>query len=116
MSTGYWGKLYKSFKIQYGAPYPRVRLPTDADLDQYEAESHLLLPQSYRGFIKVFGPGELLREFRFRAPSYRSLNDAIDLSLLNDWVQEQLSPRVLKRMTDPDQLRRCVFFCSKGDG
>ena len=35
-------------------------LPTDADLDRFEADSGYRLPAGYRGFIKVFGPGVLL--------------------------------------------------------
>lgn len=50
---------------QWGKPTP---LPTEAEMDAFEAAHGFKLPPSYRAFLRVFGPGDVNFKFRVAAP------------------------------------------------
>jgi hypothetical protein len=53
-----WLALYETFHILANSSR-EIPPPSVTDLDEYESLSGLLLPAGYRGFIRVFGAGEL---------------------------------------------------------
>jgi hypothetical protein len=73
-----WKDFYDTLVVVpgYGEPVPK---PTIAQLDQFEAETGLRLPRSYREYITVFGPGEFPCILRIAAPGYPHLNWRADL-------------------------------------
>lgn len=73
-----WREFHDSLVIVpgYGEAVPK---PTDAQLDQFEAETGVRLPKSYREYITVFGPGEFPCILRIAAPGYPRLNWRADL-------------------------------------
>ncbi len=106
-----WQQFYDSLVIEpfYGVP---VTKPTVAQLDQFEAEAGFRLPQSYRDYILVFGPGRLLKDLDIAAPGY-------DGSLFWDLqrMQQNMQPRehwiASSPEVDRDRLRRLSYFCSR---
>jgi hypothetical protein len=106
-----WHGFYASLVIVpgYGHLVPK---PTEAQLDQFEAETGLPLPQSYRNFIKVFGPGEFPCVLLVAAPGYAQLNCRADLLSANrsyGYTPEQIADSGLP--TDQrDRLLRPFYF------
>jgi hypothetical protein len=56
--------------------------PTTKAMASFEKRNNLVLPPSYKEFIKQFGPGEIGSILRIAAPGYPSLTEW-DLELLN---------------------------------
>lgn len=121
MSNNEWVTLFRSVELKpvNGRELSR---PDDAQLDVFERASGFRFPQSYRGFIKVFGPGELADRFVVRAPGYAiqgrsdvvgGFNETVDIQAFNASLpirmpSEQAYAR--KRYQDYDRLSRLVFF------
>jgi hypothetical protein len=81
-----WRSFYHTLAIVpgYGEPVPK---PTEAHLDQFEGQSGLRLPRSYRDYIIIFGPGELFADWKIAAPGYAGLADRWDLLQFHAAIQ-----------------------------
>lgn len=62
-----WQPLHESLAVTE-APGRASERPTDATLDAFERALGFELPESYREFVKLFGPGELAETVRIYAP------------------------------------------------
>lgn len=121
MSDNEWVRLLSTVELQpvNGRELPR---PSDAQLDAFENVSGFRFPQSYRAFIKVFGPGELGERFVIRAPGYAvkgnpdvvsGFNESVDIQAFNSALPIRIPSEqayVKKRYQDYDRLSRLVFF------
>jgi hypothetical protein len=106
-----WGAFYDTLAIVVGHGQP-VPKPTESQLDQFEAVTGLRLPNSYRQFIKVFGPGEFPCILRIAAPGYPNLNWRADLLSANrsyGYTPEQIVESGLSS-DQQDRLRRLFYF------
>lgn len=111
-----WRALYETFEVQ--DEHERVPPPTVEDLDRFEAETGIKLSAGYRGYIRVFGPGNLIvgsgdsmREMFIRSPYFPT--PSLDLRK----AVERL--RILK--DDPprgmdERTRRTIVFAHNGLG
>lgn len=92
-----------------------VEMPTDATVDQFERESGLTLPASYRAFATTFGAGELAGFYRVYAPlpkRYRFQGWLVyDLAAEN----ERLRPH-LDEYDCPGRPADYWVFCTNGGG
>lgn len=106
-----WREFHDSLVIEptYGEPGPK---PTVAQLDQFEAESGFRLPQSYREYILVFGPGKLFSDWYVAAPGYGA-SWRWDLQTLHENRRPQESWIDHYPQEHWDRLRRCRYFCAK---
>jgi hypothetical protein len=112
-----WTALRRTLSIPDHPHLKPLPKPTDASLDQFEAESGFRLPHSYRSFVKVFGPGVLAWDYDVRAPGYPEQGVDVDLATFNAHIKETLTKKqVLRQFEDPTQVRRVVFFCRQGNG
>ncbi len=70
------------------------------------------LPQSYRNFILVWGPGEFGTCVRITAPGYSDCGDTIDLKLMHSDFEEIRRDETLwlDGCDDPELFRRLVVF------
>ena len=57
MAGNYWRSLFRGI---WAVPdgYDPVSPPSEADLEQFEADFGIRLPESYRTFVLQFGAGE----------------------------------------------------------
>ncbi len=55
-----WESVYQRIQVLPRPNFVRVPPVTDAELDEAESQLGLRLPDSYRDFIKRFGPGDLV--------------------------------------------------------
>lgn len=116
-STRRWATLWRTLSIPNNLPAPPLAKPTDATLDQFEAEMGFRLPHTYRSFIKVFGPGVLAWDYRIFAPGYAEQGDSVDLAIFNAQIKETLAKKHgYQQLDDPTQARRVIFFCRVGGG
>ena len=79
-------------------------------LDDFEIQSGVKLPQSYRTFCTVFGAGELSECYRITVPGYSGEAAFVDLHNLNSEMHvglewEEYSP-------DPKQFQRAIIFAN----
>jgi hypothetical protein len=107
-----WQALYDSIEIaECSDPVPKPRV---ASLDAYERKAGFKLPQGYREFLRVFGPGEFGCGHSIGSPGYPGHSgESLDLTRLNlgfwanhseeDWA-------VAKFWDDMDRVRRMVLF------
>src|SRR5205085_8927147 len=102
---------YHSLEIRQPVGLRLLAKPTEAALKAFERRTKVKLPQSYRCFIKVFGPGELAYEYRFLAPGYPKHPDYIDMVKFNEDTKKRLTKDVLKSYRDPERIERLLFFC-----
>ena len=65
-----WREFYDALNIEPEGWEETVPKPTVEQLDRFEAETGFRLPQSYREYILVFGPGKLLTDWAIAAPGY----------------------------------------------
>src|SRR5690606_24984137 len=80
MNDDYWSLLHKRLLV-LGCPPHKVPLPkpTDELLAEFEQGRSFKLPAGYIAFLRIFGPGELVRVYRLRAPGYPDEGDTVDL-------------------------------------
>ena len=81
-----WRALYDKLEVR-GDDRTSLPRPTAKDLDRFEAETGVVLPAGYRGFIQVFGPGMIKasrNDVLIRSPYCRSehldLRRAVELT------------------------------------
>ena len=105
-----WQDFAGSVEVESGRkPLP---LPGDAALDQFEARTGFRLPDSYRSFIKTFGPGSLAYRFRITAPGDPKRGPRVDLDALrDDFVSVTSDGELEESYDDPERARRLVLFC-----
>ncbi len=107
-------------RLELYCPTGVDKRPDEADVDRYEAESGVKLPDDYRRFTLAYGPGSIAasHEFEFAAAGIPEAGVYGDLATFNPpggtsakfqgYSDEDLS-RTYGR--DPAWLRRLVFFC-----
>ncbi len=109
MTTNEWQQIYDDFNLMSCPTLPKLEA---AWLDAYEQETGWKLPQSYRDFILVWGPGEFGTCVRISAPGYADCGDTIDMGLMHAEFEDirRQEDLWLDDCTDPDLFRRLVVF------
>ncbi len=79
MSQSEWQQIHDKFNIILRAHRTYVEKPQESWLDAYEEEMGFKLPQSYRDFILVWGPGEFGTCVRIASPGYAGQGHTVDL-------------------------------------
>lgn len=101
-----WGDLERRLVI-YNEDGP-AKKPRPEDLDRYEAEDGFKLPEDYREFALLFGPGGLHR-FNFRTPGFPGSEWAnLGGRLVPDEYEDD--EWLVQVIGDPDLARRLVVF------
>jgi len=107
----YWEKFSKTLKIWREEDWEYVPPTPVEDLERFEREWDLPLPESYKAFLQTFGPGELARVFRFMAPYCP--DKSADLVPLNRGIRKD----ILKGETydsraeeDPDRMLGLLYI------
>jgi hypothetical protein len=125
MAKTNWVKLLKSLAIDQ--VNNRVEPPSDEALDEFEQATNVKLATSYRGYVKVFGPGRLGGEYVIRAPGYHvdgrsnaivNFNAQVDIQDFNRFLR-QLGPFQASRAThysDWDRINAMLFFADNSAG
>lgn len=113
MTRDYWHEFARTIRVREAYPGP-VRWPSDRVLDAYEARAGLKLPEGYRRFIRLFGPGELAGRFSIASPGYPSFTYRVDMDRLNEDFRRKPDDELEEFWDDPERARRMVMFCSTG--
>jgi hypothetical protein len=119
--TRRWESLWRTLVIRENTILPTLPRPTDATLNRFEQDTGFRLPQSYRAFAKVFGPGELAGDYHFFFPGYPG-NEHSDLAAVNARIRVRapggpdFESFISSFCRDPEQVRRMVIFCGTGHG
>ena len=100
-----WQELFDSLEIVVPPGYEPLPKPRIEDLDAYEARTGFRLPDSYRQFCLVFGPGALDGALDIRTPGFPD----DDLSTLND---RRISAERSRRYDNPQRAARMILFGS----
>ena len=110
MAGNYWRSLFRGI---WAVPdgYDPVSPPSEADLEQFEADFGIRLPESYRTFVLQFGAGELAQEFMIFAPRCQANSD-YDMTKFNQQFRRAFdkSKVLQKSYDDPQLIRRLLFF------
>jgi hypothetical protein len=102
-----WREFYALLVIR-PMPGEQLPLPTVADLDRFEAEVGFRLPQSYRDYMLVFGPGRLLADWDIAGPGNGTW--LWDLHRLDDLVRPREDDLDLYPGGEHDRIRRLRYF------
>ena len=111
-----WRPLQKTLQRTVPAGWQALPLPTTATLDAFEEQSGIRLPNSYREFMQLFGPGVLAENFLIFGPACEIR--PLDLGIYNkDWAKMwKRNPTLYERFyDDPAQARRLVIFSRTQD-
>jgi hypothetical protein len=112
-----WKKLYDSLDIEIDPGTPKGVKPTPAVISAYEAATGFKLPEDYCDFIQVFGPGELGRVFRIKAPGYPTLGFSADLDAFNSGFNRlRDNPESVGICERKEQFKRLHFFAATDGG
>lgn len=109
-----WQTLFDRTAIEI-KEYARF-LPAESDITRFELDWKFRLPQSYKSFIEVFGPGTLADEFLIRAPGCS--DSKYDLEHLNSDYRKGFAltlkrhPQLIPR---PEFLTSIIWFCTTFD-
>ncbi len=116
MSRAKWKKLYHSLvhrKPKLGEPQERAAPEV---LKEFESTYRLRLPESYKTFVEVVGPGEIGAYFIIYAPGYPNQRSGS----LEAFLEFHRSPEILKTKVetygDPAFIKRMVPFSSSIGG
>jgi hypothetical protein len=106
MSKKVWRFLRSRLAIE--PSIDQLRPVTRANLETFEQKQSLRLPNSYRSFCEVFGPGRVGDWFDIAAPGYRGKAATFSLEKLNRMAHDGLEYEVYSK--DPSQHARSLFF------
>jgi uncharacterized protein (TIGR02996 family) len=101
-----WQEFYDSLLVRPYGWHQTVPKPTVSQLDEFEAATGFRLPRSYREYILVFGPGQLLTDWDIAAPGYGG-SWSYDLQTMH----ENLSYRH-PRTDEQYPVDRWRYFCA----
>jgi SMI1 / KNR4 family (SUKH-1) len=109
-------ELFRNTIVQYVSYGEAVPLPTSSQLDSFEKLAGFALPQSYRDFVLVFGPGEFSVSLRISAPGYLQATDtSYDLAIANEGYK--LDDADLKRFpAEMHTMMKRLFYFGYIDG
>jgi hypothetical protein len=117
MSQQDWKQLYDSLEIEITPGTPKGVKPAQAIISEYEAATGFKLPLDYCEFIQVFGPGELGRVFRIKAPGYPTMGYPTDLGAFNSsFDASRNDPAKLGVYERQEQFKRLHFFAATDGG
>jgi hypothetical protein len=111
MTLQKWETLYSTLRILTQTDWIMLPKSTAADIDHFEVTSGLLLPESYRGFVTVFGAGELAYEYDVSAPGYPSSSEWWDLRQFSQQVKAYFDD-VAEYYENSDLVSRLWYFAS----
>ena len=106
-----WGEFHRKLLIDPGYGEAVAR-PTAAQLDGFEAETGFRLPRSYREYIQVFGPGQLLTDWAVAAPGHKR-GWFYDLHTMGENMRPERRWIGHHPEEHRDRVRRCVYSPSK---
>jgi hypothetical protein len=106
MSADYWQELYRRINFLDGEPVIRCE---EAEIIKFESQIGYPFPQSYREFVKAFGPGDFAERFKITAPG-RDAKSHYDLFTFNDSTHKLRADEVDEYSPDPERHRRFLFF------
>ena len=106
MTDSDWQAVYESLEMEFWPGYERVELPTESAIADVEKQFGIVLPESYRRMVKIFGPGELGGRFMLKAPGYAEQRPKIDLfSFTEKWRS------ILPENSSDERVGRLIYFC-----
>jgi hypothetical protein len=68
MSPNSWQELWNSLAIEGRPGEEQLPKPAQQAFAKFEKTTSFRLPESYKQFIAIFGPGELGGEYFFKSP------------------------------------------------
>src|SRR5262249_25469216 len=113
MDGDFWRALYTTLVI-FGRRPPALAGPLGARADDLERLLGFTLPEGYRGFIEVFGPGELAWHYEIAAPPGPGVDAFWALQALTR-ERRGLSLQYGGRVCAPALAARLVHFCRSGE-
>lgn len=111
MTSNRWGTLFSEIEI---IKTPIEWVPSTGQLDEYEAETGIRLPTSYREFVQLFGAGTLGGNFVISCPGYGD-GKRVDLLTSNQFVHECMEDELEEYCDNPELFRRMHFFAQAGE-
>lgn len=117
-----WTELYHKIEITAPSYAIDVQRPTHQTIGEFERESGIALPESYKQFVMLFGPGQLANDVSIRVPNCVSANPVASRCSLNyimdlaTWNRELRSEgqldenRVISLYKNPQLILRVLFF------
>jgi hypothetical protein len=82
----HWTALRDQILILDRETFDQRSSPTESHLNRLEVQLGVVLPASYRGFIRVFGPGDLATYVTVLSPGYRGSHRVDFLGQNQDWL------------------------------
>lgn len=107
-----WDAVFGKVRIVRPGDWVCAPPATDSELDAVESQLGSRLPQSYREFMKRFGPGDLMRVVELRPLSSSDSWDIISHTRDCRECVEQFSDR----FANADWFTRLVYFASTAGG
>lgn len=125
-----WQELLARLEI-IGVP-DSVSVPksTSQTFIDFESMSRYRLPESYKSFMHVIGPGEIAEDYRIRGPGFAlpgksidivTFNEQVDLSYFNERIRQKDRPvneTVVNRYfpADAERILRLIYFATNANG
>jgi hypothetical protein len=101
-----WRRILRQLEVGGdGVPYPA----TESALTTFEKRTGLRLPNSYRSYCRVFGPGLIGHTFRIAVPGYKGSVSFVSVDQLTDTVVHHTEYKIYAPES-AEQVRRGLFF------
>lgn len=109
MNEAAWQEVLNRLEIRH----PPCRPAADDHIRRYEEETGFILPDSYKSFCRVFGPGMFELELDVAVPFYGKHRQHSEFFVLQEtdriWHNET---EFTEYCTDPERYARATFFAS----
>lgn len=89
----------------------RIKPVDKKALDQFEKETGVALPSSYRSYCMVFGAGQLADDLNIAVPGYAGAVKTYSLQYLTQ-SQIELADQLGSSGANADQFSRSIFFAT----
>ena len=84
MKFGTFDDLYKSLTLDPANGTNFAKKPTDVEIEAFERQQGFRLHESYKQYIRVFGPGEIFHHLMVSSPGCPELGCEWDLALCHN--------------------------------
>lgn len=113
MNTKSWLNLLSELNVE--SSVGGLAATDAAAIEKFEHEKGVRLPESYRDYCQVFGPGQLANAFNISVPGFEGETETYSLAFLTD-SQVELAEQYGEADADVEQLKRSIFFCIDNSG